>query len=102
MVLSKRPDVENGSEKFRMAAANYTCISASIQDSREIPTTACMFSGSGNTTAISRRLHLETGSQQFKMESVKPEAPISQLLYKIAEKFQRSPVCFRSQGIQWC
>jgi hypothetical protein len=44
-----------------------TFISASIQDSKEIPIAICMFLGSENTMAISRRLHLETGSQIFKI-----------------------------------
>jgi hypothetical protein len=51
--------------------------------------------------AISASLHLETGSQKFKMAAAKPEVPVSQLLYKIAKKFERLPPYFRGQGTQW-
>jgi hypothetical protein len=93
---------EIGSDKFKMAAAKTgrTCISASIQDSKEIPTAICVFWGSGNSMALSERLHLETGSPKFKMAAVKPEVPSSQLLHKIAKKFQLLSACFWSQGTQ--
>jgi hypothetical protein len=47
-----------------MAAVNtgYTSISASIQDSKEIPTAICMFLESGNSIKPSERLHIETGT----------------------------------------
>jgi hypothetical protein len=61
--------LETGSEKFKMAAGKTgsTCISASIQDSKEILTAIRMFWGSVNSMAISRKLNLETGSQKLKM-----------------------------------
>jgi hypothetical protein len=85
-----------------MAAAKTgcTCISAYIQDSKEIPTATPMFSGSGNSMAVLERLHIDTGSQKFKMAAAKPEVPVSQLLYKIAKKFQRLSVCFRGRETQ--
>jgi hypothetical protein len=43
---------------------------------------------------LSQRLHLETGSQKFKMAAAKPEVPVFQLLYKIATKFQRLTYVF--------
>ena len=43
---------------------------------------------------LSGRLHLETGSEKFKMAATKPEVPVSQLLYKIAKKFERLPYDF--------
>jgi hypothetical protein len=60
-----------GSEKFKMAVAKTgcTCISVSTEDSETIPTFTCTFLGSGNSVALSRRLHLEAGSQLFKMAS---------------------------------
>jgi hypothetical protein len=48
-----------------------------------------VFSGSENSMATWERLHLETGSQKFKMAAAKPKVPVSQRLYKIAKKFQR-------------
>jgi hypothetical protein len=41
--------------------------------------------------ALSGKLHLETGSQKFKMAAAKPAVSVSLLIYKIAEKFQRPP-----------
>jgi hypothetical protein len=72
-----RPYIGTVSDKFKMAAAKTgrTCISACIQDSKESPTVICLFLGSGNSMATSRRLHLETGSPKFKMAAVKPEVP---------------------------
>jgi hypothetical protein len=84
-----RPYFETGNDKFKMAAAKTgsTCISASIQDIEKNPTVICMFLGSGNSMALSGRLHLATGSPKVRMAAVKPEVPLSQLLYKIAKKF---------------
>jgi hypothetical protein len=98
-----RPYFVTGSDKFKMAAAETgrTCISASIQDSKEIPTAICMFLVSGNSTMLPERLHIETGSQIFKMTAAKPEVPVFQLLYKIAKKFQRLTLCFRGRGTRW-
>jgi hypothetical protein len=78
-----------------------TFISASRQDSEEIPTAICMFLGSQKSIMLSERLHLETGSQKFKMAPVKPAVPVSQLLYMIAKKFQRLTLCFQGRGIKW-
>jgi hypothetical protein len=80
---------ETGSEKFKIAAAETgcTCISASIQDSEEIPTAVYMFLRSANSIMPSGRLHLETGSNKFKIAAAKPDVPLSQLLYKVAKKF---------------
>jgi hypothetical protein len=52
-----------------MAAANTgsTCISASIQDSKEISNANPVFSGSRNSMTLLRRLYLETRNQKFKM-----------------------------------
>ena len=44
--------------------------------------------------ALSKMLHLQTGSQKFKMAAAKPEVIVSQLLYKIAKKFDRLPDVF--------
>jgi hypothetical protein len=68
MALSERLYLETGSQKFKMAAPNrMSYISASRQDSEEIPTAICMFLRSGKSIMLSQRLHLETGSQKFKM-----------------------------------
>jgi hypothetical protein len=69
------PYFETGNDKFKMAAAKTgcNCISASIQESKEIPTVNPKFSGSENLMVLSGRLHLETGSQLFKMAAAKPE-----------------------------
>jgi hypothetical protein len=74
-VLSEKIDVETGNIKFKMAAAKTgrTCISASIRDSKEIPTAICMFFGLENTVAQLVMLYLETGSEKFKMAVSKPE-----------------------------
>jgi hypothetical protein len=95
-----RPYFETGNDKFKIAAVKTgcTCISASIQDSKEIPTAICMFWGSGNSMALSRRLHIGTGSEKFKMAAAKPEVPVFQFLYKIAKNFQRLTPCFRGRG----
>jgi hypothetical protein len=89
MSQSRRLHLETGSEKFNMAAAKTgsTFISASIQDSKEIPIAICMFLGSENSKRLSKRLHIGTGSEKFKMAPAKPEVPVFQLLYKIAKKF---------------
>ena len=60
-----------------------------MQDSKEIRKATPMFSGSGNSMALSGSLHLETGSKKFKMAAAKPEVPVSQLLSEIAKKVQR-------------
>jgi hypothetical protein len=80
-----------------MAAAKTgcTCISASIRDNKGIQEAICMILVSEKSTALSGRLHLETGSQLFKMAAAKPEVPVFQLLYKIAKKFQRLSADFR-------
>ena len=44
----------------------------------EIPTATPMFSGSGNSMALSGSLHLETGSKKFKMAAAKSEVLVSQ------------------------
>ena len=54
-----------------------TCISASMQDSKEIRKATPTFSGSGNSMALSGSLHLGTGSKKFKMAAAKPEVPVS-------------------------
>jgi hypothetical protein len=89
-----------GSEKFKMAAAKTgsTCISASIQDSKEIPTTIRMFLGSANSMKISRRLHLETGSEKFKIAAPNQKY-LFLLLYKIAKKFQRITHVIRGEEL---
>jgi hypothetical protein len=71
MVLSEKIDVESGSETFKMAATKtgYTCISASLQGSKEIPTAICRFSGSESSEALPVMQYLETGSQKLKMAS---------------------------------
>jgi hypothetical protein len=53
----------------KMAAAKTGCtyISASIQDSEEIPMANPVFSGSGNSTVLSGKIDVETGSEKFKM-----------------------------------
>jgi hypothetical protein len=68
MVLLGKIDIETRSEKFKMAATKTgcTCTSASIQDSKEIPTDLCMFLGSENSVALLIMLYLETGSETFK------------------------------------
>jgi hypothetical protein len=88
-VLSAKIDVETGSQKFMMAAAKTgcTCISASMQRSKEIPMAICRFLGLETTVALLVMLYLETGSEKFKMAAVTAEVPISQLQYKIPKKF---------------
>jgi hypothetical protein len=99
IVLSQRLCLETGSQKFKMAAAKTgsTCISASIQDSKEILTVNCMFLGSGNL----KLLHIGTGSQKFKMAPAKPEVHVFQLLCKIAKKFQWLSAYFWGRASQW-
>jgi hypothetical protein len=72
-----RPYFGTGNDKFKMAASKTgcTCISASIQDSKEIPTAVCMFLRSEKSMALSGRPLLEIGSQLFKMVAAKPEVP---------------------------
>jgi hypothetical protein len=56
-----------------------------------------MFSGSENLMAPSKRLlrpYFETGNDKFKMALPKPDLPVSQLLFKIAKKFQLLSACF--------
>jgi ABC-type uncharacterized transport system substrate-binding protein len=69
MMLLEKIDVGTGSEKFKMATAKAgcTCISASIQDSKEIPTASPVFTGTRNSMALLVTLYLETGSQICKM-----------------------------------
>jgi hypothetical protein len=51
--------------------------------------------------AIFLMLHIETGSDKFKMAAVKPDVPLSRLRYKIAKKFQRLSASFRGRVSQW-
>jgi hypothetical protein len=62
-----------------------TCISASMQDSKEIPTAICIFSGLENTVALLVLLYFGTGSEKFKITATKSEVHVSQLQYKIAK-----------------
>jgi hypothetical protein len=96
-------NIETGIEEFHKAAAKTgsTCISTSMEDSKEIPTAICMFWGSGNTMALSGRLQPRTGYQKFKMAATKPEVPVYQLVCKIAKNFQRLSACFWGRGTQW-
>jgi hypothetical protein len=64
-------------------------MSASIRDSKEIPTANPVLLGSENSVAPLVMLYLETGSRKFKMATLKPKLPVFQLLYKIEKKFQR-------------
>jgi hypothetical protein len=48
-----------------------TCISASIEDRKEIPTVICMFLGSKNSLGLSKKIDVETGSEKFKMADAK-------------------------------
>ena len=43
----------------------------------EIPTATRMFSGSGNSMVLSIGLHVETGSEKFKMAAFKPDVHVS-------------------------
>ena len=45
-------------------------------------------------TLSERLLWLDFDSEKFKMAAAKPEVPVSQLLYKIAKKFERLPHVF--------
>jgi hypothetical protein len=89
IVLSKKIDVETGSEKIKMTDAKtvYTCNSTSMQGSKEVPTAICRCSGSDNLEALLVMHYLLTGSEKFKMAAAKLEVHVSQLLYKIAKKF---------------
>jgi hypothetical protein len=53
------------------AETGRTFISASFQDSKEIPTAICMFLGSGNSIMQSERLYLEAGSEKFRIAAAK-------------------------------
>jgi hypothetical protein len=46
------------------------------------------------------RPYIETGSDKVKMATVKPEVRLSQLLHKIAKKFQLLSACFWGQETQ--
>jgi hypothetical protein len=70
---------ETGNDKMAAAKTGCTFISASIQDSKEIPEANPVFSGSGNSMALLVMHHLETGSQICKMAAAKPEVPVSRL-----------------------
>jgi hypothetical protein len=65
MALSGRLHLETGSEKFKMAAAKTgsTCVSTSIQDSKEIPTAICMFWGQGAQNCYQKGSILEAKSE---------------------------------------
>ena len=49
-----------------------------MQYSKEIGKATPMFSATGNSMALSESIHLETGSEKFKMAAAKPEEPVSQ------------------------
>ena len=55
----------------------------------EIPTATPIFSGSRKSMVILRILLDETGSGNFKMAAAEPHVPITQVLDKVATKFQR-------------
>jgi hypothetical protein len=72
MAIPERLHLETGSQKFKMAATKLeVCISASIQDIKEIPTANCVILGSGNLMTLLVILYLETGSEKFKMAAAK-------------------------------
>ena len=53
-----------------------------------------MLLGSRNSMTLSERLlwlDVDTGSEKFNMAATKSEIPVSQLVYKIAKKFERLP-----------
>jgi hypothetical protein len=64
--------------------------------------TFVMFPGSGKSMAPSGRIDVEIGNEEIKIAAAKPDVPVSQLLYKIAKKFQRLFAYFRGQGSEWC
>jgi hypothetical protein len=57
--------------------------------------------GLENLVALFVMLHLETGSEKFKIAAAKPDVPVSHLLYKTAKKFQRLSARFRGRASQW-
>jgi hypothetical protein len=60
-----------------------------------------MFLGSRNSMALSGRLDVETGNEKFKMVAALSDVPVSQLLHKVAENFQRLTIYFRWCPSQW-
>jgi hypothetical protein len=104
MGISRRLHLETVSEKFEMAAAKtgYTYISAFMQDSREIPTATPCLRGRRTQWRYQQESMSKHRSEIFKMATAKPEVHVSQLLYKIAKKFQRLSACFSGRASQWC
>jgi hypothetical protein len=88
IVLSKKIDVETGSEKFKMASPNrmYLYLNSFARQQRNSNGYTHVF-GLENTVALLVMHYLETVSEKFKMAAAKPEIHVSQLQYKIAKKF---------------
>jgi hypothetical protein len=93
---NRRSEIQDGGHQ-----TGSTCISASVQDSKEIPEANPMFSGLEYSMAILRKLNLKSGSENLKMAAAKPEVPVTQLLCKIAKKFQRLFAYFWGRESQW-
>ena len=94
------------SDKSKMAASKTwkTFISACRQNRNEIPTSKTKFSRSSNPMGLSVMLWDQTGSMQTKMASIKPDAPIFQLVNNIGTKFQPPYPRFRgpaTRGDKW-
>jgi hypothetical protein len=75
----------------------YSYTSSSIQDGKEIPTANFMFSGSRNSITLSGWIDVVTESQKFKKAAAKSDVLVSQLIYKMAKKFQLLSACFRGR-----
>jgi hypothetical protein len=85
-----KPEVRNSRWRRQTECA---CISAFMQDSKEIPTAIRMFLGLENTVSLLVMFYFEAVSEKFKMAAAKPEVHVSQLQYKIA----KNSSCFPGQ-----
>jgi hypothetical protein len=94
---NRKPEIQDGD-----CQTGCTYISASMLDSKEIPTAICMFLGSGNLVALLLCSILKPEVRNSRWWLPKPGVPISRPLYKIARKFQLLSACFWNRGTQQC
>ena len=66
-----------------------------------VSTATLIVLGSGNLMRLLRMLRDLTGSAKSKMVATKPEVTTSQLVDKLAKKFQRLHLCFNGPAFMW-
>jgi hypothetical protein len=101
-----RPSVDAGNDKFKTAAAKPDVPVSKLlyKIAKGFQRLNPCFRGRGTQWRYRGRIDVVIGSEKFKMAAAIPDipdVPVSQLIYKIAKKFQLLSACFRSRETQW-